>query len=337
MTGSLLFHAALGLVPVVAFLLALIWFDSYKLAPLRTVLVVLVGGAFVAGACYYLNGFLLGATGLPFALYSRWLAPLVEEGAKALVLVLLFRTHRIGFVADAAIFGFAIGAGFALFENVFYLANTGHGFLPVWFVRGFGTAFMHGGTVAVFGMMLMSLDERAGKAGLVHYLPGLCIAVAVHAGFNHFLLQPVLQAVLTSVVLGLLLRWAFRHSESAVAGWLGGGLDAGVEVLSLMHSGRFAGSPIGLYLGELRGRFDGEVLADMLCYLRLHTELAIRAKGMLLMREEGFDLPPDDDVRAKLVEMRHLEASIGRTGLAAMEPLLAKGRRDIWHLRMLSG
>ncbi len=330
-------HAALGLVPVLVFLLALIWFDSYKLAPLRTVLLVLVGGALVAGACYYLNGFLLGVTHLPFGLYSRWVAPCVEESAKALVLVALFRSHRIGFVADAAIFGFAIGTGFALFENVFYLATLDKGFLLLWFVRGFGTAFMHGGTVAVFGMMLMALDERAGKAGIVYGLPGLLLAVAVHAGFNHFLLQPVLQAVLTGGLLALLLRWAFRHSEQVVAGWLGGGLDASVEVLSLIHSGQFVGSPIGRYLGELRSRFAGEVLADMLCYLRLHTELAVRGKGMLLMREAGFDLPPDEEVRTRLVEMRHLEASIGRTGLAAMEPLLAKGRRDIWHLRMLSG
>jgi len=50
-----------------------------------------------------------------------------------------------------------------------------------------------------------------------------------------------------------------------------------------------SGSPAGRYLSSLRKRFRGPVVADLLCYVRLYTELALRAKGMMMMRENGFE------------------------------------------------
>ena len=76
-------------------------------------------------------------------------------------------------------------------------------------------------------------------------------------------------------------------------------------------------------------------MADLLCYLRLHTELALRAKGILMMRESGFDSPLDDQTRAKFDEVRYLEKSMGKTGLLAVRPLLRMSRKEMWQLCML--
>ncbi|MFM1886079.1 MAG: hypothetical protein RL026_1236 [Pseudomonadota bacterium] len=334
MDAALFLNGALGLLPVLAYLLALVWFDSYKLAPLRQLWPVLLAGVLTAVVCYHLNGVLLGHSDLALRDYSRWVAPFVEESVKATVVLWLFRTHRIGFVGDAALYGFAAGAGFALFENLLYLSQPGFG-VVVWIVRGFGTAFMHGGTVALFAVLLLALDERSGRAGWRHGLPALLLAGLIHAGFNHFVLKPLLQALLTVLVLVPLLHGVFRHAERKVAAWLGSGLDSGMEILHLIHTGRLTDSPIGRYFHEIRERFSGEVAIDAICYLRLHTELGLRAKGMLLMREEGFDLPLDEETRRKLAELGHLERSIGKTGLAALAPLLGQSRKDLWHLRTL--
>ena len=88
-------------------------------------------------------------------------------------------------------------------------------------------------------------------------------------------------------------------------------------------------------MATLKARFHGPIVADMLCYVRLHTELALRAKGILMMRENGFDARVDEPTRAKLVEMHYLEGSIGATGKLAMKPLLRAGHKEIWQLRML--
>ena len=77
------------------------------------------------------------------------------------------------------------------------------------------------------------------------------------------------------------------------------------------------------------------MVADLLCYLRLYTELALRAKGILMMRESGFDVPVDEATREKFAEMRYLEKSIGRTGLLAIQPMLHMSHKDLWQLYML--
>jgi protease PrsW len=78
-------------------------------------------------------------------------------------------------------------------------------------------------------------------------------------------------------------------------------------------------------------------VADLLCYLRLYTELSLRAKGILMMRENGFEAEVDAETRERFAEMEFLERSIGRTGLVALHPLLRMGRKELWQLYMLKG
>ena len=109
--------------------------------------------------CYFVNGYLLGAVAIDFTTYSRYVGPAVEELAKALVIVALIRAHRIGFLVDAAIAGFAVGTGFAIVENLLLSAARAEAGLGTWIVRGFGTAIMHGGTTAIFAVLSLSLHR----------------------------------------------------------------------------------------------------------------------------------------------------------------------------------
>jgi hypothetical protein len=111
---------ALALLPVASFLAVLVLLDSYKLVRLRAVVGVVLAGMLVAGVAYAVNGALL--PDIKFATYTRYVAPPVEEALKALVIAALIRAHRIGFLVDGAIFGFAVGTGFAMVENLDYLA-----------------------------------------------------------------------------------------------------------------------------------------------------------------------------------------------------------------------
>ena len=133
-----------------------------------------------------------------------------------------------------------------------------------------------------------------------------------------------------------LLYFVFQRSEQATAQWLGDGFDADAAMLEALTSGSFADSPAGRYVASLRARFQGPVVADLLCYLRLHSELALRAKGILMMRESGFDAPIDAPTREKLAEIAYLSNSIGPTGRLALMPLLHAGHRELWQLRMLA-
>jgi protease PrsW len=335
MVRELLLPALVGLLPVLSFLAALLALDSYKLVNLRAVVGTVAAGAAVAMASYFVNGSLLGLVELEFSTFSRYVAPVTEELLKALVILALVRAHRVGFLVDAAIFGFAVGAGFAAVENLHYLRAFPEAGMGTWLVRGFGTAIMHGGATAIFGVLGLAMLERAGKASLTAFLPGLAVAVVLHSAFNHLLQTPRIATLGIIVVLPPLLHAIFLASERAVGRWLGQGFDADMEMLELINSGRLSDSPVGRYLHTLKEKFHGPVVADILCYLRLHTELALRAKGILMMRESGFAAPVDEATREKFTEMRYLEKSIGRTGLLAIHPMLHMSHKDLWQLYML--
>jgi RsiW-degrading membrane proteinase PrsW (M82 family) len=335
MPADAMFPALVGLLPVLTFLAGLLYLDSYKLVKLRFVIAVVGCGAALAAVSYLVNTRVLGGADIDFRFFTRYVSPVTEEFLKALVIVTLVRAHRIGFLVDAAIAGFAVGTGFALVENLYYLHERPDAGLAVWVVRGFGTAIMHGGSTALFAVIGLARLEREGASKALAYLPGYAIAVVQHSAFNHFFLSPVVSTVGILVVLPPALLAAFHRSEKAVGQWLGQGFDADTEMLELINSGRFSDSHVGQYLHALKDKFHGPVVADLLCYLRLYTELALRAKGILMMRESGFDVPVDEETRAKFTEMRYLEGSIGRTGLLAIHPMLHMSHKDLWQLYML--
>jgi RsiW-degrading membrane proteinase PrsW (M82 family) len=336
MNPETLLRAPVGLLPVLVFLTVLVYMDSYKLVSLRIVLTVIFFGCLTAVAAYFINPLIMERLDLAFIPYARDGAPLVEETLKALVMVYLFRTSRIGFLVDAAILGFAVGTGFALLENFFYLQSGAGSHMGVWIVRGFGTAIMHGGTTAVLGIMAQTLTERSMRINPVYYLPGLLAASVLHAIYNHFPGTPILTAVGTLITLPPLLALVFKKSADKMHDWLELDFDADASLIEMISSHEFSESKIGRFLSDLRTKFEGPVVADMLCYLRIYTELAIRAKGVLMMRENGLDAPVGERTREKFEELRYLEKSIGKTGCLAMRPFLHMERKDLWQLNVLS-
>lgn len=336
MNADFILHALLGLLPVCCFLAALVFLDSYKLVSMRWVVSVIALGCGAAILSYPLNVVGLEWFGIEFRNFTRYIAPLIEEALKALVIVALIRRNRIGFLVDAAIFGFAVGAGFAIFENLFYLQALPDTQLGTWIVRGFGTAVMHGGATAIFAIVSHTFMGQHPTKGYVVLLPGYVVAVIVHSVFNHFFFAPIVNTLLVLVTLPILLTIVFQQSEAAVSEWLGSGFDADTELLELINSGEFSASKVGLYLHSLKEKFEGPIVVDLLCYLRLYTELSIRAKGLLMMRESGFANKTGDVTKAKLEELKFLESSIGATGRLAIKPFLKMSQKDLWQLYMLS-
>jgi protease PrsW len=314
-------------VPVTLFLFGLLYLDSYKLVRMRNIIALIAIGCAIAAMSFAIHQSL----GIDPRVIRQFVGPVVEESLKAVPIVILLARKRIGFLIDAAICGFAVGAGFALAENVYYLSALHDTQPALWVVRGFGTAMMHGGTTAIVAMTAKILDKTWLAA------PAVAAAFAIHSLFNHFVLSPTVSTVVIVLTLPPLMVLVFSQSEALLQQWLSSGFDLEADLLQAIQSGDFANSRAGRYLQALRDHFDGSVVADMLCYLRLRAELSLRAKGVLMLRENGLPVKRDEETPGKIAELRYLKRSIGKTGELALAPILPLSHHDVWQLQILEG
>lgn len=326
---------AISVLPVLVLLAGLVYFDSYQLVPMRRIFGAIAIGALAAGFAYGLNVWLIDVLGLELQIYTRYIAPPVEELIKGIFPVGLILRRKIGFLVDGAIVGFAVGAGFAVIENITYVTTVPTDNPLVWVIRGFGTALMHGGTTAILTVTFKSIVEQSSSHSPYAWVPGFAVATALHSFFNHFFLSPVVTTLLVVLILPTVLFLIFRSSERATREWLGVGFDTDADLLTMITTGNIVSTRVGDYLASLRDRMRGEIVVDMLCYMRIFLELSIQAKGLMLMKEAGFEISPDPDIQSKFDELTFLERSIGRTGKLALSPLLRLNDRDLWQLSLL--
>lgn len=328
--------AVIAIAPVLLLLLTLVLMDSFKLVRPQAVAAALLWGTVAAVTAAFIYATVLDRLPLSDRMISRYISPVIEEALKGIAVVYLIVRRRVGFPVDAAVLGFAVGAGFATVENLLYAANLQDATIVLWMVRGLGTAVLHGATTSIAAMLAKTAVDRR-LSGLFVFAPAAAAAIAIHSAFNHLLLPPVAMTGLLLLVLPALLIVVFERSERATADWIGAGLDLDLEMLQLINSEVFRHTRLSTYLEELRRRLPGPVVVDMFCLLRVELELSIQAKALMMLRKDGVNAAVHPDTRRGLEELSALERSIGRTGLLALGPLHVCTHRDDWHRYLLGG
>ncbi len=319
------------LLPVLLFLGVLILLDSYRLVRPSLLAMVFLSGSAATLAAYLANSQLALLTGLPDHFSSRYIAPVVEESLKASVLLLLIVWGKVGFMIDAALYGFAAGAGFAFAENIYYLTAIAEPDLIFLTIRGFGTAIMHCGTTALLGVIVLG-ERGAGKKLPAGLIPGLLLAVLIHSAFNHFYLHPLVQAILVVILIPVSLVLIFQFNEKQLRKWLELEFFSEAQLLAQMMKGEFSDSKSGRYLTRMKEHFAPETIVDMYCYISLYLELSVKSKRNLLLSECGLPVVKEPGLDEKRKEFFHLRKKLGKSGELALSPLLKLKYRDLWKL-----
>jgi RsiW-degrading membrane proteinase PrsW (M82 family) len=327
--------AIIALLPVIVLVIVLFRLDSHRLLGTHFMIRIFVAGCLSAVVCSLLNALAIEYIALDFTRYSRYVAPLIEEAVKASIIVYLFRTNRIGFLIDAGILGFTVGAGFSFIENIYYLHMASDAHYGVWMVRGFGTAIMHGGATALFAIVAETMTERHLKMNPLLYIPGLIVAFLLHAIFNHFPISPVLSTVVTLLILPTILFLLFERNETTIHNFLELDFATHKRLLKQIEHGEFTGCEAGRFLKDMQDKLAAPVAEEMMHYFRLHTELVLSAESILLAREQGIDMEIGNQIQRRLVEMHKLEKHIGRAGLRTLRPHLQFTAKDMWEIHLL--
>lgn len=337
MATQFLLEAPIALIPVLAFLGTLLYFDSYRLVSAGEMAQTMIGGLLLAVAAYFANGYLMQRLAMEYGLYSHFVGPAVEELLKALAIILLFARNRIGFMIDAAIMGFAVGTGFGVFENVYFLYSFQDADIGVWIIRGFGTAIMHGGATAVFAMLAESLFERRGSFNPLYFAPALLAAVVVHVLYNLLTGIPMLATLAVLIGLPPIFLLIFTKSEHAVHQWLVHDYASHQQLIDDIESGAFLHTEAGRFILTLSKKFDKSVVDDIFEYLKLHAIAVLRAEAKTLARERNEKIVHDPQDHEILLKLDALAKRIGRGVLMVLWPHLHFSRRELWELHQLTG
>jgi len=335
-------HWGLALIPVLVLLAVFDWLDAFELVNFREILILLLLGGVAASLSWPVSGRLLDTLPIGFSVYSRFVAPWIEEAIKGLVIVALFRMNRIGYKLDAVIAGFAIGAGFSVVENIIYLLHFPDYGAGTWLVRGFGTAVMHGATLAVLAAIAHQFAERENREAASEFdfrswwfVPGYLAAVALHTAFNQFPDRPLIAMLGAIVVAPLILIGIFYVGSHEAHGWLVVEMAEHRAALDALRSGRWPDGPAGQKIAALAARLDEEGAKRVRRYWELQTWLVAEAEETMLEEAAGDAEFSPTQVRAAFAEIDGLKRALGRSTLAALQALLPFSRNDQWEVAEL--
>jgi protease PrsW len=335
-------HWGLALLPVLVLLAVFVWLDAFRLMNFKEIAVLLLLGGLGALTAYPVSGKMLDTLPIGFSLYSRFIAPWIEEAIKALIMMALFRMNRIGYKLDAVISGFAIGAGFSVVENILYLTLFPDYGTGTWLVRGFGTAIMHGTTLACLAAIAHEFAERETREAAADYrfspmwfVPGYAVAVALHTVFNQFPERP-LAAMLGAVVVAPVVLIAILSFGTAEAQrWLVAEKSEHLKQLEALRAGRWPDSPSGVKIAALAGRLDPESAKRIRRYWELTAWLVAEAEETMVEEAAGDAQFDARHIRAALAELDGLKRALGRSTFAALQALLPFSRNDQWEVAEL--
>jgi RsiW-degrading membrane proteinase PrsW (M82 family) len=335
-------HWGIALIPVLLLLAVFTWLDAFELMNLRELLVLIALGGVAAVVTYPLSGRMLDALPIGFSLYSRFLAPWIEEALKGVIVIVLFRMNRIGYKLDAVISGFAIGAGFSVVENILYLMQFPDYGTGTWLVRGLGTAVMHGTTTAVFAAIAHEFAERENREakgdfdfGAWWFFPGYFAAVALHILFNQFPDQPMVAMIGAMVVAPVTLMGIFHFGQAEASAWLEEEYAQHKQQLAALDSGQWPDSESGRRLAALAERLGPERGTQVRDYYRTLAWLVLEAEETMIEESTGDAVFDAAKVAAAFATLDRLRAAMGKATFRTLDDLLPFSRNDLWEVSEL--
>ena len=289
--------ALVAIVLPIAFLYLVRWLDLYASGNFKLVLLCFGWGIVAFFLSLVTNSFIVSHVVQDFSIVVTIIGPTVEEIYKSLLLIYLVRRSDFTYFVDGAIYGFAIGIGFAVIENLHYLTSGAEDqSMLVALTRVFSTSLMHGSATALVGI---SLGRQRFGHGLHRRLAsalGWVAAIALHITFNTIVLH---QSGLASMVLligiglgGLGLVAAFIFwGLSDERRWLRETLNLNVGVSSGESEVVQKMEDLDALLAPITESFGPQKRKDVESFLRLQAQLGLKVKVQELstdpkMREE---------------------------------------------------
>jgi len=230
-----------------------------------TILICLLWGAFGAvGLAYLINRFSADMIGVTNTITLT--APFTEELLKALVLLYFIRRPTFRYFVDGAVYGFAVGMGFAITENLFYIFIDSDGeVLSLIIKRALSSSLMHGFASAILGISLGLMRRVDGWRRVLLPFWGLALAISIHLVYNNIvtrlkgtdlLLVAFGVGIGGSLLIAALITWGLNAEKRRFSETLG--ISLGISGAERRAVQQLGGQEVEIILKELAVFFGQE-------------------------------------------------------------------------------
>jgi RsiW-degrading membrane proteinase PrsW (M82 family) len=203
--------------------------------------VELVRVCFVWGMIAYALVYIIQSNFISYGLLTRdqvvrFSAPILEELIKGAILLYLIRRADFTYFVDGAIYGFTVGIGFAIIENVDYVIANPSSALVLAFLRVLSTNLIHATASGSIGIALgLARFERSNSARRqLTLLASVIVAMALHMAFNALVNSnvPILIPILVGCGGGAAVYFIMRRGLRIMKGWVDEELNSEASITS---------------------------------------------------------------------------------------------------------
>lgn len=173
---------------------------------------------------------------LTYTQVTLFSAPVLEEFLKAAFLIALMQTFVVRYAVDGTSYGFAVGTGFAIAENLFYISIGTNNELSSTLIRVFSVSLMHAFASGVIGTVVGMSSLQSSRVRVPRITLAIVFSMIVHAIFNLVAngTQGALLIVIALIIgfsgtaiLVMMIRHALTLENRAIERALTGSLSAG--------------------------------------------------------------------------------------------------------------
>jgi RsiW-degrading membrane proteinase PrsW (M82 family) len=331
---------------ILAFLIAvavplLSLFAIYRLDLYKTGQFKIIWLSFSAGNLGLVGAVLINRAALDLGVAREtvivFMAPVVEEILKGLLLLALVRRPNFTYFVEGAIYGFAAGIGFAVAENFMYIAAAGSSGLGVAIGRVISTNLIHASATAVLGIALGLTRFRPAGRQIGIGLAGLLTAMLLHIVYNNLLSNvhgSVLLMLINAAACGLggagIIVFAIRRGLKEEKAWIEetlGVVDRVTrqEVAVVQHI-----ENVQDILKPLAERFGSQKAAQIERFLFIQARLGILRKSLDKMTDERMKHSVEAQISQLRIEMDSARRQVGIHAMLYLRMTLPEDNSPVW-------
>ena len=263
---------------------------------------------------------------------DQFIAPVLEEILKGLILLFLIRLPQFTYSVDGALYGFAAGIGFAIVENFEYITDPATAVAGAW-QRIFSANLVHASSSAILGIALGIFHLRRTRSRLLVLVIGLILAIGQHMVYN--IISEGGTSLVSAIGIGILgaafVYISMRRGKKQAQRWIKQKLGMGDrvtrgEVAAVDHL-----TSTGDILLPVYERFGAEKASQVEKLLYLQARLGIKRKTLdSFQKDESLRNAVVAEVSEMRAEMEAVRRAIGVYAMLFVRGLYTDEMASVW-------